>query len=167
MESDVDDIMAFFRQHSDQRFCSTCLAFEFRLTFQGVDGALATVGQTAALTEFLGRCAICGRRALVTGLEPSDDHSPEERVLHFVLDHVGRFFCHVCIARRLRFNIGTVQRAVRHLRTWSEVRIDDMACSGCGRRRVVLGAVGRLDQARRTLSLPRYPSAAGEGGREG
>jgi hypothetical protein len=93
MESDADDIIAFFRQHGDQRFCSTCLAFEFKLTFQGVDGELATVGQKAALTEFLGQCAICGRRALVTGLERRSARSPEERVLHFVLDRVGRFFC--------------------------------------------------------------------------
>jgi hypothetical protein len=147
MESDADDIIAFFRQHGDQRFCSTCLAFEFKLTFQGVDGELATVGQKAALTEFLGQCAICGRRALVTGLERRSARSPEERVLRFVLDRVGRFFCHVCIARLLQLNIGTTQKAVWHLRASSEVRIDDMACSGCGRRRLVLGGVDGLDQA--------------------
>ena len=147
MESDADDIIAFFREHSDQRFCSTCLAFEFGLTFQGVDSALATVGQQTAVTEGRGRCAICGRRALVTGLESSNDRRPEERVLHFVLDHVGRFFCHVCIARLLQLNIGTMQKAVWHLRGSAEVRIDDMACSGCGQRRLVLGGVDRLEQA--------------------
>jgi hypothetical protein len=147
MGSDVANMMAFLRQHGDQRFCSTCLAFELKLSFEGVDSALATVGQQTAVTEGRGRCAICGRRALVTGLEPSNDRRPEERVLHFVLDHVGRFFCYVCIARLLQLNIGTVQRAVWHLRGLAEVRIDDMACSGCGRRRFVLGGVDRLELA--------------------
>jgi len=147
MGSDVDNMMAFLRQHGDQRFCSTCLALEFKLSSPGVDSALATVGQTAALTEFLGQCAICGRLALVTGLERRSARSPEERVLHFVLDHVGRFFCHVCLARLLQFNIGTVHKAVGHLRASSEVRIDDLACSGCGWRRLVLGGVDSLDRA--------------------
>jgi hypothetical protein len=147
MDNEVDTMMAFLRQHSDQQFCITCLALEFRLTFQAVDSALTAVGQSAALAEFLGRCAICGRLALVTGFERRSARSPAERVLHFVLDHVGRFFCLVCIARRLRLNIGTMQAAVRHLGALPEVRIDEMACSGCRRRRLVLGGVNRLDQA--------------------
>src|SRR5881409_432386 len=65
MGSDVDNMMTFLRQHGNQRFCSTCLAFELKLSFQGVDSALATVGQQAALTESRGHCAICGRRAPV------------------------------------------------------------------------------------------------------
>ena len=142
MGSDVGNMMTFLRQHGNQRFCSTCLAFELKLSFQGVDSALATVGQQAALTESRGHCAICGRRALVTGCESNGNNgSPEERVLRLVLDHVGRFFCHACVARRLELNIGTVQKAVWGLRASSEVRIDDTACSGCGRSQFVLGGV--------------------------
>jgi len=146
MEIEVNDLMAFFRRHRDHQFCSICLASEFRLTFPGVDDALVAVGRTAALTEFLGRCAVCGRHTRVTGLDRRSACSPENQVLRFVLDHVGRFFCHVCIARRLQLNIGTLQEAVRHLRASPDVCIDDMACSGCRRHRRVLGRVAGLDQ---------------------
>ena len=147
MGSDVNDLMAFFRQHRDYQFCTICLAFEFRLTFPGVDSALVAVGRTAALTEFLGRCALCGHLTRVTGLDRRRAASPETRILRFVFDHAGRFFCHVCVARRLQLNIGTLQKAVSYLRESPDVRIDDMVCSGCHRHRRVLGGVDRLDQA--------------------
>ncbi len=139
MGSAVDDVLAFLRQHADQQFCRTCLAFEFKLTFQSVDSALAAVGQQVALTELRGQCAICGQRALVTGLDPSHHRSPQERVLLFFLDHTGRLFCHACIGRRLELNIGTVQKAVADLRASSNVRIDDAPCSECGHQRLVVG----------------------------
>src|SRR5438128_3646583 len=133
MGSDVDNRMPFLRQHGNQRFCSTCRAFELKLSFQGVDSALATVGQQAALTESRGHCAICGRRALVTGCESNGNNgSPEERVLRLVLDHGGRFFCHACVARRLELNIGTLQKACVGLRAASEVGIEEPASSGYG-----------------------------------
>ncbi len=139
MGSEVDDVFSFLRQHGDQQFCSPCLAFEFRLSFQGIDSALATVGQHTALTESRGQCAICGRRALVTGLEAAQDRSPRERVLLFSLDHAGRVFCHACIARRLELNSGTVQKAVWDLRASGDVRVGDGACSECGQQRLVVG----------------------------
>ena len=139
MGSEVDDVFSFLRQHGDQQFCSPCLAFEFRLSFQGIDSALATVGQHTALTESRGQCAICGRRALVTGLEAAQDRSPQERVLLLFLDHAGRLFCHACIGRRLQLNIGTVQKAVWDLRASSDVRVSEAPCSECGRQRVVVG----------------------------
>ena len=139
MGSEVDDVMAFLRQHADQQFCGACLAFEFKLTFQGVDSAVAAVGQQIAVTEFRRQCAICGRRALVTGLERSHDRSPQERVLLFLLDHAGRFFCHACIGRRLELNIGTVQKAVWDLRASADIRVDDAPCSECGQQRLVVG----------------------------
>jgi len=141
MGSEGDEILEFLGQHADQQFCSACLAFEFKLSFEGVDIALAAAGHQVALRESRAQCAICGRRALVTGLESNHDRSPAERVLLFLLDHRGRVFCHVCIARRLELNIGTVQKAVWGLRASSEVRIDDTACSGCGRSQFVLGGV--------------------------
>ena len=139
MGSAVDNVLAFLRQHADQQFCSTCLAFEFKLTFQSVDSALAAVGQQVALTELRGQCAICGQRALVTGLDPSHHRSPQERVLLFFLDHTGRLFCHACIGRRLELNIGTVQRAVADLRAASDVRVSDAPCSECCHQRLVVG----------------------------
>ena len=138
MASDVGDLTAFLRQHPDKQFCSPCLAFEFKLTFQTVDGVLAAIGQRVPLTEVRGQCAICGRRALVTGLETVHDRSPRERVLLFLLDHPGRSFCHACIGRRLQSNIGTVQNAVWDLRTSADVRVDDAPCSECGLRRLVV-----------------------------
>jgi len=131
--------MPFLRQHGDQQFCGACLAFEFKLTFQSVDSALAAVGQQVPLTELRGQCAICGRRALVIGLEPDHDRSPQERVLLFILDHAGRFFCHACIGRRLELNVGTVQKAVWDLRSRSDIRVGDVPCSECGQQRLVVG----------------------------
>jgi len=139
MGSEVDDIMAFLHQHADQQFCGACLAFEFKLTFQGLDSALAALGQQIAVAEFRGQCAICARRALVCGLERSHDRSPQDRVLLFFLDHAGRFFCNACIGRRLELNIGTVQKAVWELRASSDVRLDDAPCSECGHQRLVVG----------------------------
>lgn len=139
---EVDEIVTFLRQHPDQQFCSPCLAFEFKLTFQGVDGVLVTAGQQVVLTELRGECAICGRRALVTGLESGHDRSPQERVLLLMLDHVGRFFCHACIGRRLELNIGTVQKAVSDLRASADVSVDDARCSECGQQRLVVGHGG-------------------------
>jgi len=139
MTTGVDDVLAFLRQHADQQFCGPCLAFEFKLTFQGVDSALAAVGHQVPLTELRGQCAICGRRDLVTGLEPGHDRSPHERVLLVLLDHPGRLFCHACIGRRLQLNIGTVQKAVWDLRASSDVRVSDAPCSECGRQRIVVG----------------------------
>ncbi len=139
MGSAVDDVLAFLRQHAAQQFCRTCLAFEFKLTFQSVDSALAAVGQQVALTELRGQCAICGQRALVTGLDPSHHRSPQERVLLFFLDHTGRLFCHACIGRRLELNVGTVQKAVWDLRSRSDIRVGDVPCSECGQQRVVVG----------------------------
>jgi len=79
------------------------------------------------------------RRALVTGLESNHDRSPAERVLLFLLDHRGRVFGHVGIARRLELNIGTVQKAVWDLRRTSDVRVADARCSQCGQERLVVG----------------------------
>jgi len=137
MASDLDEITVFLRQHPDQQFCSPCLAFEFKLTFQDVDSAMAAIGQQLPLTELRGQCAICGRRALVTGLEPGHDRTPRERVLLFLLDYPGRSFCHACIGRRLQLNIGTVQNAVWGLRTSADVHVDDARCSECGLQRLV------------------------------
>src|SRR5262249_60276229 len=97
MESDVNDLMAFFLQHRDYQFCTICLAFEFRLTFPGVDSALVAVGRTAALTEFLGRCALCGHLTRGTGLDRTSAASPENRVLRLLFDHAGAFFCHASV----------------------------------------------------------------------
>ena len=138
MGSDVDEILAFLGQHADQQFCSACLAFEFKLSFEGVDIALAAAGHQVALRESRAQCAICGRRALVTGLESNHDRSPAERVLLFLLDHRGRVFCHVCIARCLELNIGTVQKAVWDLRKTSDVRVAHARCSQCEQERLVV-----------------------------
>ncbi len=138
MGSDVD-LMAFLRQHGDQQFCRACLAFAFEVSLPAVDSTLAVVGQQTALAEFPGQCAICGRLAVVTGLERRSARPPEDRVLQLVLDQVGRFFCPDCIARRLGLNIGTAQKAVWQLRGSSGVRIDGPACSECGRRGLVVG----------------------------
>ena len=138
MGSEVDQILAFLGQHADQQFCSACLAFEFKLSFQGVDAALAAAGHQVALRESRAECAICGRRALVTGLESNHDRSPAERVLLFLLDHRGRVFCHVCIARRLELNIGTVQKAVWDVRRTSDARVADARCSQCEQERLVV-----------------------------
>jgi len=46
MGSEVDEILAFLGQHADQQFCSACLAFEFKLSFEGVDIALAAAGRS-------------------------------------------------------------------------------------------------------------------------
>src|SRR6266704_6324361 len=100
---------------------------------EGDDIALAAAGHQVALRESRAECAICGRRALVTGLESNHDRSPAERVLLFLLDHRGRVFCHVGIARRLELNIGTVQKAVGDLRRTSDVRVADARCSQWGR----------------------------------
>ena len=142
MGSEVDEILAFLGQHADQQFCSACLAFEFKLSFEGVDIALAAAGHQVALRESRAQCAICGRRALVTGLESNHDRSPAERVLLFLLDHRGRIFCHVCIARRLELNIGTVQKAVRDMRRTSDVRVADARCSQCEHERLVVSHGG-------------------------
>ena len=142
MGSEVDEILAFLGQHADQQFCSACLAFEFKLSFQGVDTALAAAGHQVALRESRAECAICGRRALVTGLESNHDRSPAEDVLLFLVDHRGRIFCHVCIARRLELNIGTVQKAVRDMRRTSDVRVADARCSQCEHERLVVSHGG-------------------------
>jgi len=139
MGSDVDDLMAFLRQHGDQQFCKACLAFESELSLRAVEGTLAVVGQQTALAEFRGQCAICGRLAVVTGLERRSARPPQDRVLHLVLDQVGRFFCQACIARRLGLNIGTAQKAVWRLIVSSGVGIDGAACSECGQRGLVVG----------------------------
>src|SRR5437867_12217453 len=128
MGSDVDEILAFLGQHADQQFCSACLAFEFKLSFEGVDIALAAAGHQVALRESRAQCAICGRRAPVTGLESNHDRSPAERVLLFLLDRRARVFCHVCIARRLELTIGTVQKAVWASRKTPYVPVADSPC---------------------------------------
>ena len=130
MGSEVDEILAFLGQHADQQFCSACLAFEFKLSFEGVDIALAAAGHQVALRESRAQCAICGRRALVTGLESNHDRSPAERVL---CPGIAPFF--QC---RLELNIGTVPKAVWDLRKTSDVRVADARCSQCEQERLVV-----------------------------
>jgi hypothetical protein len=144
MGSDVDDVLAFLRQHADQHFCSACLAFEFKVTFREIDRALAGAGRQVVLREFRGSCAVCGRRALVTGVDAPNDRSPQERVRRFLLDHPGRFFCDACIGRRLELNPGTVESAVWNLRAAWDVRLDEASCSECGQYRRVVGHDDRL-----------------------
>jgi len=115
------------------------LAYEFKLTFQGMDSALAAVGQQVPLTELRGQCAICGQRSLVIGLEPGHDRSPQERVLLFLLDHAGRFFCHACVGRHLELHVGTVQKALWDLRARSDIGAGDVPCFECRRQRLVVG----------------------------
>ncbi len=63
MGSEVDQILAFLGQHADQQFCSACLAFEFKLSFEGVDTALPAAGHEVALRESRAQCAICATSA--------------------------------------------------------------------------------------------------------
>ncbi len=50
MGSEVDEILAFLGQHADQQFCSACLAFEFKLSFEGVDIALAAAAFSSSFS---------------------------------------------------------------------------------------------------------------------
>jgi len=139
MDHDADALRDFLKRFPDEKFCSVCLAFEFKLNFQRVHDALAEVGQHLTLGQARGPCSLCGQRSLITGLERTSDRSARERVLEFIRNHAGDFFCHACLAQRLELGFGTVQNAVWQLRASSNVWIRATACAACARPRLVVG----------------------------
>jgi len=132
------EIIAFLKESKGKGFCSECLASKFNLGFREAGAALVEAGEHIALTQSRGPCTICGRRALVTGVELADPLTAEERVREFIHGHPGQFLCNTCLAHRLQLAFDTVQKAVWQLRP--EIRSDAAECSECGKRRLVVGS---------------------------